>query len=207
MDMQTNVQRGNLRVAPRKARKVLATGMTSLVSIWNQALALGMPDTAFLFVVSVRDQRLTVLKNGQACLDFPVSTAARGTGQQNGSLQTPLGFFDVVERYGEGLPAGAEFKARVFTGQVVPESEWQGARGGDRILSRILRLSGREEGWNKGGDVDTYARYIYIHGTVHEDKIGTPASAGCVRLKNRDIVHLFDLVADQPTWCWIGYMP
>jgi len=178
--------------------------MKSCSSVWAQAVERDMPEQAFLLVVDVTSQRLTVMRKGVPITTYPVSTAARGTGQQEGSRQTPLGFFEVVERYGVGLPAGAEFKGRVFTGRVIPPDQWTGRTGGDMILTRILRLSGLEPGRNKGCDVDTYARYIYLHGTAHEDKIGTPASAGCVRMKNSDMLHLFDTVAEQPVWCWIG---
>jgi L,D-transpeptidase YbiS len=125
---------------------------------------------------------------------YPVSTAANGLGEQNGSYRTPRGRHRIAEKIGAGAPLCAAFKARELTGEIwTPELDAENP-GRDWILTRILWLEGLEPGKNKGGSVDTYNRYIYIHGTHEEHKLGTPASHGCIRMKNADVAELFDLV-------------
>lgn len=125
---------------------------------------------------------------------YPVSTAANGPGEQSGSYCTPRGRHRIAEKIGAGAPLHAAFKARVPTGEIwTPELDAENP-GRDWILTRILWLEGLEEGRNRGGTVDSHARYIYIHGTNEEHKIGTPASHGCIRMRNADVAELFDLV-------------
>ena len=126
---------------------------------------------------------------------FPVSTARNGAGELEGSFCTPRGAHRIAQKIGEGAPLFAVFKARVGTGEIwTPQLEAEDP-GRDWILSRILWLDGLEPGKNQGGDVDSHARYIYIHGTNEEDKIGTPVSHGCIRMRNADVVTLFDQVS------------
>ncbi len=141
--------------------------------------------------VSVGEQRVRGIRGGIIEFEYPCSTAARGVGEREGSYQTPRGWHVVADRIGEGLPAGAVLRDRVFTGEVMI-SRTDDAR--DHVLSRILRLQGVEAGVNAGRGVDSYDRYIYIHGTSAEDKIGGPASAGCVRMCNLDVIELFERV-------------
>lgn len=118
---------------------------------------------------------------------FPVSTAKNGTGCVEGSFCTPTGKFRVAEKIGDGLPEGAVLKSRQPTGEI-----WMGQpRAEDMILTRVLWLDGAEE-HNK----NTKARYIYLHGTNQEDQIGAPASHGCVRFRNKDIITVFDFLAE-----------
>jgi len=125
---------------------------------------------------------------------YPVSTAANGPGEQNGSFCTPRGRHRIAEKIGAGMPMNAAFKAREWTGEIwTPELNAQNP-GRDWILTRILWLQGMEPGKNQGGTVDTHNRYIYIHGTHEEHKLGTPASHGCIRMKNADVADLFNLV-------------
>lgn len=139
--------------------------------------------------VSCAKQQLVVIQNGQIVALYPCSTAAKGAGNREGSYQTPLGWHEIDERFGDGLPWGAVFKERIFTGRT-----WQPGQptGDDMILTRILWLRGREPGVNQGLGIDSHDRYIYIHGTPEEHKIGRPASRGCVRLTNSDMIDLFD---------------
>ena len=125
---------------------------------------------------------------------YPVSTAARGAGEQHGSYQTPRGLHTIAEKIGAGAPLRAIFRARQPSGAIWTPQLIAADRGDDWILSRILWLAGREPGKNWGGGVDTQARYIYIHGTHAEDLIGTAVSHGCIRMKNADVVALFDQV-------------
>lgn len=126
--------------------------------------------------------------------EYPVSTATKGAGEQSGSYCTPRGRHRIAEKIGAGLPHNSVLVARMPTGEIwSPELDRQ-QPGRDWILSRILWLDGLESGRNRGGQVDTHARYIYIHGTHEEHRIGTPASHGCIRMKNSDVIELFDLV-------------
>ena len=102
---------------------------------------------------------------------------------------------------------GSVFVARKPTGETVPPQAWKSAGKSDRILSRILRLRGLERGRNLGPGVDSFHRYIYLHGTNQEQLLGRPASHGCIRMGNQDIVNLFCLLRGRPTWCWIGQVP
>lgn len=125
---------------------------------------------------------------------YPVSTAARGAGEQMGSYQTPRGRHVIRAKIGAGLPEAAVLKGRRPTGEICtpqrvlefPERDW--------ILSRILWLSGCQPGFNRLGARDTMARYIYIHGTPDSEPMGEPRSHGCIRMRNGDVIELFDLV-------------
>src|SRR5262249_29024254 len=134
--------------------------------------------------ISIRDQRLT-LKDGDTPLrSYPVSTSRFGIGTEVGSMKTPTGRFRVVEKIGGDAPSGTVFRSRVALKSVDPLPPTE-----DLVMSRILWLDGLDE-----HNANTRDRYIYIHGTKHEDKIGTPASCGCVRMRNADVIELFDLV-------------
>lgn len=127
---------------------------------------------------------------------YPVSTAANGAGEQNGSHCTPRGRHRIAEKIGALAPLCSAFKSRQPTGEVwTPELDAEHP-GRDWILTRILWLEGLEPGKNQGGTVDTHNRYIYIHGTNEEHKLGTPASHGCIRMRNADVAELFDLVKE-----------
>ncbi len=136
--------------------------------------------------ISVKKQEL-VLKRGRRTLRrYPVSTSAFGLGTEEGSLKTPTGRFRVAEKIGAGAPGGTVFKSRRPVGKLgeMPEDE-------DMVVSRILWLEGLER-----ENANTHGRFIYIHGTNQEKAIGRPASHGCVRMRNEDVVELFDLVPE-----------
>ncbi len=154
-------------------------------------------------VVDVARQRLELWIGEQRVRRYRVSTSRRGVGNRVGSHRTPLGLHRVVRWIGAGRPAGAVFVSRRFTGEIVPRSQWQGQDGRDLILSRILRLRGLEPGVNRGTGCDSYARFIYIHGTNHEQALGRPASHGCIRMSNRDIIDLFERTRGRMTLCEI----
>lgn len=139
-------------------------------------------------------QSLTLLEGAREVRRYAVSTAANGAGEQNGSQCTPRGRHLIRAKIGAGQPSGTVFVARRPTGEIyLPELKAQYPHR-DWILTRILWLSGLEPGKNRLGDVDTLRRYIYIHGTPDETVLGKPGSHGCVRMANRDIIELFDLV-------------
>lgn len=125
---------------------------------------------------------------------WPVSTSQYGTGCKNGSNKTPTGLHRIVSKIGRNAPMGGIFKRRRFTGKVARIFRRPRTERVDQITTRVLRLEGLEEGKNRGGDIDTLRRCIYIHGTPEEWLIGRPASHGCIRMKNKDVIKLFDLV-------------
>ena len=126
---------------------------------------------------------------------YSVSTAKNGPGEKNGSFCTPRGRHIVRARIGAGQPLGTVFVRRRPTGEVWTPELHAKYPGRDWMLTRILWLSGCERGFNRLGDVDTMRRYIYIHGAPDSAEMGKPGSIGCVRMRNRDIVELFDRVA------------
>ena len=168
------------------------------------ARGLGMPANAALVVVWLDLQRLRLVIPGRRALwTCRVSTARNGPGERSGSGCTPRGFHEVRDRIGRGEPPGRVFQSRRPTGRVLPPSRWKTGRR-DLILSRILRLRGCEAGVNRGAGLDSYRRYIYLHGTNHEAALGRPVSGGCIRLANRNVVKLFNLLEGRPAWCWLG---
>lgn len=134
--------------------------------------------------ISVRDQRLDLISGEVVLSSYPVSTSRFGLGSEEGSMKTPLGRFRIAEKIGAEVPCGTVFRSRI---PLAPEDAPPSTD--DLILSRILWLDGLEE-----HNANTRDRFIYIHGTNHEDKIGQPASRGCIRMRNADLVALFDQV-------------
>ena len=145
--------------------------------------------------VCLDDQRLELMEDGAVLRTYPISSSLFGAGEQSGTYRTPRGRHVVRAKIGDGKPSGTVFRGRRPTGEIY--SEKLAARYPDRdwILSRILWLSGTEVGRNRLGDVDTMRRYIYIHGTPESRELGTPASIGCIRMSDEDVIELFDLVS------------
>ncbi len=141
-----------------------------------------------MMIISIAEQLLYHRRKSGVCYAYPVSTAALGAGNRQGSFQTPLGRHRIAEKIGDGLPLMTAFRARQPV-QIYDPAKDDPRR--DWILTRIIRLAGCETGKNRRGPVDSYARYIYIHGTHAEQQIGAPASHGCIRMKNSDILELF----------------
>jgi hypothetical protein len=141
--------------------------------------------------VSIERQGLFLIEKNRLIERYRCSTAKAGPGNKINSGKTPLGWHKIGAKVGGELEMGAVLKDRQWTGQVWKKGERADA---DLILSRILRLEGLEEGNNRGGDVDTWNRYIYIHGTNQIEDLGRPASAGCVRLDPRDVIDLYERV-------------
>ncbi|NBG65891.1 L,D-transpeptidase family protein [Cryomorphaceae bacterium S-15] len=148
---------------------------------------------SYIFV-SIKRQKLFYIKNGNVEKVFLISTAKKGIGQEIHSQQTPEGLHVIKHMIGQNLPKNAIFKERVFNGEIAEIYTDKTDINEDFVTSRIMWLEGQEEGINKGGNVDSYKRYIYIHGTPEEGLIGKPASHGCVRMKNKEVIELFDLV-------------
>jgi len=136
--------------------------------------------------ISVRDQRLTLKSGTKKVAAYPVSTSQFGLGSKEGSFKTPTGKFRIAEKIGDGMPAGTVFKSRRRV-----KATKKMLREDDLVMTRILWLDGLEP-----RNANTHNRYVYIHGTNHEEEIGTAASHGCVRMKNDDVLELFDRVAE-----------
>jgi lipoprotein-anchoring transpeptidase ErfK/SrfK len=140
-------------------------------------------------------QRLRLLDGARTVHEYVVSSGANGPGEILGSGCTPRGRHRIRAKIGAGLPAGAVLRGRRWTREVWSPELGTQYPGRDWILSRILWLSGVEPGRNRLGCVDTFRRYIYLHGTPDVAALGRPASHGCVRMRNEDIIELFDLVS------------
>jgi lipoprotein-anchoring transpeptidase ErfK/SrfK len=136
-------------------------------------------------IVSVPDQKIAVVENGFTIARFPVSTSRYGVGDGFNSFATPLGTMEVAGKIGEGAPMGAVFRHRRMTGEVLPPN----STGRDPIVTRILWLRGLES-----CNANAFSRNIYIHGTPVEHLIGRPASYGCIRMRSKDIVTLFNMM-------------
>lgn len=139
--------------------------------------------------IDLPTQSLELREANAVLMRFPISSSARGTGTEPGSFKTPTGRFCISEKIGDGQPLGMIFKSRVPTGELGNPDNPE-----DLIQTRILRLHGLEE-----SNANTMERFIYIHGTNHETQIGTPASHGCIRMRNAEIATLFDAVEPGTT--------
>ena len=145
--------------------------------------------------IAIPRQSLTVLADGGRELKrYSVSTSRNGAGEANGSFCTPRGEHIVRAKIGAGQPLNTVFRGRRPTGEIWTPELGERFPGRDWILTRILWLSGREVGRNRLGEVDTMRRHIYIHGSPDPVEMGRPGSIGCIRMRNADIIELFDLV-------------
>lgn len=143
------------------------------------------PDDRNKMLVSVRDQKMLLLRDGKLIKSYKISTSKFGVGDVPNSNRTPLGRMKIAKKIGEGAPAGAVFKSRRPTGEVIQPN----APGRDPIVSRILWLTGTES-----HNRNAFRRYIYIHGTPEISRLGTPASYGCIRMDASDVIDLYDRV-------------
>jgi len=144
--------------------------------------------------ISVLQQRLSLREDDRLIMDVAVSTAANGVGEKMGSECTPLGLHRIRAMIGAGCELNTVFQGRRPTGEIYDAGLAQRYPERDWILTRILWLCGMEPGKNRLGNVDTMRRFIYIHGTPDNVMLGQPGSHGCIRMRNADIVRLFDLV-------------
>ncbi|MFW5659434.1 MAG: L,D-transpeptidase family protein [Bacteroidota bacterium] len=147
--------------------------------------------TPYALIVDPATQRMYLYENGERTRTFVISTCKHGLRNRKGWQGTPTGLHRIKEKHGDGLPLGAVLDSREFTGDTARIYTDKTDVPDDLITTRILWLQGLEPGHNRGGDVDTYERYIYIHGTPEEGLLGTPASHGCIRMKNRAVLALF----------------
>ncbi len=144
-------------------------------------------------VVDISEQTLTLYDDDQFIKEYDISSSKYGIGSRAGSNKTPLGQHVIAKKIGNDAPQNTIFRARVNTGKrakIDAETE-------DLVTSRVMWLKGLEKGKNLGSGVDSYKRYIYIHGTPEESKIGSKASHGCIRMLNKEVIELFDLVNEN----------
>jgi len=150
--------------------------------------------------VSIQDQLLRI-KLDEEYIEYPISTAKLGIGQKEGSNQTPIGWHQIRAKIGAEQPINSVFIGRRPTGEIYNDKLAKEAPDRDWILTRILWLSGCELGRNRLGNVDSMRRYIYIHGTPDSEPMGVPESHGCIRMRNSDVIALFNLLeVGSPVW-------
>jgi L,D-transpeptidase catalytic domain len=167
-----------------------------LVDMLMEYMVVRYPDQDLrgdVLYISVHRQRLFHVRSGQLLAEFPIATASNGLGAQMDSYRTPVGLHRVSEKFGDDVPPLGILKDREFTGEIA-DADFAGVDK-DWITSRILWLSGLEPGVNQGGEVDSHERYIYIHGTANEASIGAPTSMGCIRMRNADVIALYEQVS------------
>ena len=155
-----------------------------------------------LIYVDINSQTLSYIVKGTVSKKYNISSSYYGTGSEANSLKTPLGKHEIYKKIGNELPINAILKGRVWNGAIADIIEGPIDTDYDHVTSRILWLDGLEEGKNKGNGVDSRNRYIYIHGTAEEGLIGKPASDGCIRMYNNEVIELFELVSEK-TQVWI----
>ncbi len=148
---------------------------------------------SFLYV-AVKKQKLFLVENNEIVAEYTISTAKKGLGSEAGSFKTPSGLHKVVEKVGAEVEPFGIIKQKVYTGEKTEPVLQAKSTNQDLITSRVMHLAGMEEGINRGGDVDSYNRGIFIHGTHEEGLIGKPASKGCIRMKNADVIELFERI-------------
>jgi len=153
----------------------------------------GLPFTELIFV-SIKHQELYYLKGGKVKRKFDISTSRFGVGSKKGSKKTPVGLHKIQNKIGIGCPINSVLAMGYCSGKIAKVISEPVHGTEDYVTTRIMWLNGMQKGINKGGQVDTYGRNIYIHGTVEEGLIGTRASHGCVRMKNKEVIQLFNLV-------------
>lgn len=155
-----------------------------------------------LLYVDIDNQNMFFLKKGTVFKVYKISSSYYGTGSEVNSLKTPLGKHEIYRKLGQNLPVNAILKGRVWNGAIANIITEEVDTDFDHVTSRILWLDGLEVGKNKGKGIDSRSRYIYIHGTAEEGLIGKPASDGCIRMYNSDVIELFELV-EEKAQVWI----
>tara|TARA_B100000579_G_C22663294_1_gene772004 strand:- start:305 stop:931 length:627 start_codon:yes stop_codon:yes gene_type:complete len=155
-----------------------------------------------LLYVDIDKQSMIHLNKGKIQNVYPISSSSYGTGSKENSFKTPLGKHEIYKKIGYNLPENAILKGRVWNGAIADIIKEPIDTDFDHVTSRILWLDGLEIGKNKGKGIDSRNRFIYIHGTAEEGLIGKPASDGCIRMYNSDVIKLFDLV-DEKAQVWI----
>ena len=189
--------------SPMKVRTTFSVSAEEARRHVAEARERGMPPDGLLLIANTATQRAVLTDSREILLEYMMSSSKFGTGSQIHSNKTPLGWHKVEERFGGNQLHGSIFVARQPQKRILRPDEWRNDDDGDFVLTRILWLDGLEPGVNRGGALDTHTRCIYIHGTNQEHLLGKPASHGCIRLSNRDVMELFDLTEGRELYCLI----
>ena len=147
-----------------------------------------------VLLVSLKEQKMYYIKEGGIVKTYVISSSSYGAGNKAGSNKTPIGLHKVKQKFGEETPINGKMIGRVFYGDIATIYTDNTKSKTDDVCSRILWLVGLEEGLNKGEGIDSYNRYIYIHGTSEEGRLGKPASHGCIRMKNKEVIELYEKI-------------
>ena len=170
------------------------TAQNSIIERVNNYLDSKNAFTDEVIYVSIKKQKLYYIEHDSIIKEYIISSSAFGIGSASGSNKTPIGLHGIREKYGEKTPINGKMTGRVFHGNIATIYTDKTRSKTDDITSRILWLEGLEKGRNKGKGIDSFNRYIYIHGTSEEGRLGKPTSHGCIRMKNKEVIDLYNLV-------------
>ena len=170
--------------------------LIALLHFPNNVLSIQNDNFDTNIIIDISEQRLYLIKNSSIIESFPISTSKFGEGSTVNSFKTPLGNHKIKDKIGDNADLNTIFVSRINTKRKASIISEDIDSDDDRVTSRILWLDGQEEGLNKGKGVDSYNRYIYIHGTHEEGLIGQKASHGCIRMFNNDVIYLYDIVKE-----------
>jgi len=170
------------------------TAQNSIIERVNNYLDRTNAFTDEVVYVSIKKQKLYHIQHDRIIKEYIISSSAYGIGSASGSNKTPIGLHNIREKHGEKTPINGRMTGRVFHGNIATIYTDQTKSKTDDVTSRILWLEGLEKGKNKGEGIDSFKRYIYIHGTSEEGRLGKPASHGCIRMKNKEVIDLYNLV-------------
>lgn len=162
----------------------------------NASEKYGYAKDDYFLIINTTEQKMYLMKDSKTLFEYIISSGKAGEGQIEGSGQTPLGYHKIVEKIGDGAEIGTIFVGKKNTGKISPIYTDKTDIKNDPVVTRILSLDGLEKGYNKGGNVDSYRRAIYIHGTHEEGLLGTKTSHGCIRMYNEEVISLFDTVSN-----------
>lgn len=182
--------------APTYAAPAMWSKPDPMVTFLKEYLKIKYSDENFdTFVyVAAKRQKLYLIQGDSIAKTYLISTAEKGIGNLSGSYQTPEGLHKIAEKIGDGLPINSLIKSKTATGTTVQPITEAKSNYQDHITTRVLHLRGLEDGVNAGANSDSYSRGIFIHGTHEEGLLGTPASKGCVRMSNKDVIELYDSI-------------
>jgi len=170
------------------------TAQNSIIERVNNYLDSKKGFTDEVIYVSIKEQKLYHIQHDSIIKEYIISSSVYGIGNTSGSNKTPIGLHNIRKKYGEKTPINGKMTGRVFQGNIATIYTDQTKSKTDDVTSRILWLEGLEKGKNKGEGIDSFKRYIYIHGTSEEGRLGKPASHGCIRMKNKEVIDLYNLV-------------
>jgi len=176
--------------------KILKTNQKVSDAISFLESSFGLTSENFALIVEPSSQKMFLIKNRKIEKIYIISTGKKGLGCESGSYKTPIGVHVIKDKIGKNAKVGTIFQARKNTKKIAKIYKEKKDVPEDYVTTRILRLAGLEKGKNKGKGVDSYLRYIYIHGTPEEGLLGKPVSHGCIRMNNIQIVELFDVVKE-----------